>query len=236
MTQTLSTLSERMLADYFDINGYKWDPEPDLGIRKHPDFLVTRANDCFVCEVKEFEPKEWTPTKQELETIAALVGRGVGASPAYFMDDSPRSVCDAIKRAAKQLKGLAGSDYPLVIVLANPYCAPVDLAGPDLVEAIAGTLGFKIPFDSKTGKQVGPIADIHGRGGKLTNDHQYISAIVGLHRREDGGDPEDRYAAHVVHARSKQAKRIPLTVFNGPHDRNWIPSGDGWHEVRAASQ
>jgi hypothetical protein len=82
--------------------------EPDLGIEKHPDYLVERGGAECICEIKEFGA-DFSP---------AWAGQQVSTTSLKVVLQPLR---DKIRSAAKQLKPLEGSGRALAIVIANPH-------------------------------------------------------------------------------------------------------------------
>lgn len=220
-------ISEQWFARYLAEHGHAGgdDPEPDLGVAKRPDFLVGKAGVKAICEVKEF-------TSTRLRDQLAAAG-GVATLPA---DVTYAPVRDAVKRAAAQLKPLEHLGFPLVVVLANPHGADVELDPEELIFALYGnpTISFMV---DETGPVTSPEI-VAGRDGRLGRDHAYISAIVTLHRRahaddwwhewrerycagraEDERDPDDVTAMARVSVDYIDARRTAEA-------REQIPEGD----------
>src|SRR5712691_8072551 len=82
--------------------------EPDLGVPKRPDYLIAKDGVEVVCEVKEFE--------------ATAIDRLRELRQAFTTSQSVelKPIRAQVRQAARQLKPLAGSKWPLVVVLANP--------------------------------------------------------------------------------------------------------------------
>ena len=238
------TASERLFEAYLTEHNYQFAHEPDLGIVKRPDYLVSRAGIEAVCEVKQFET---TAMRDRL----GGVGRGVGMLSSKNVFGAVRNQIDA---AARQLKPLTGGQRPLVVVLSNPLGADVRLSPEDVVSAMYGnpTVGFEI--NSATGELVSPPTIFADQDGALTAKHAYISAVATLHERgldQDWAaetakrfekDPEGylRYfnwarcrgeipvgtrrwvdVFHTLSACEGDAVRLPDAFFDGPVDRVW---------------
>src|SRR4051794_4301200 len=109
------TESERWFDDYVRTHGQDpGDEEPDLGIAKNPDRLILWNAHGVVCEIKQFEANPFD----------RLLG-SVGGFGTLGLQEALNPVRRKIKKAAEQLKPLATSDWPLVVVLANPKGQPV---------------------------------------------------------------------------------------------------------------
>ncbi len=164
--------AERWFERYIRDHGYEYDYEPDLGVSTRPDFLVWRADVQIVCEVKGFDQP--TPLERRL--------RGTSHTTMISSDEEYGPMRSAVREAARQLKPLAGSGYPLVVVLANPMGYRVNLSLEQLVEAMYGNPGLVGNFNAEKGE----VEDFRfelGRDGRLRNDHPYISAVVILRER-----------------------------------------------------
>lgn len=144
---------ELLFESYLAEHGYP-EPayEPDLGVPTRPDYVVTRSEAEAICEVEEFNPNSgWTPA-------------GAGFRSA---EDVLRPVRNKIRAAAKQLKPLADSGRPLVVVLANPGGAWVGLSPREMVWAMYGDAAFAFTADAETGEAVGLGGFVTTRNGKL---------------------------------------------------------------------
>jgi hypothetical protein len=189
------TDAERWFERYLRDHGYSYDYEPDLGVGKHPDFVIERNGVKVVCEVKAFEQ---VPALQK-----KLEGR---TAPVMASDDEVYGpIRSAVRQAAKQLKPLADAGLPLVVVLANPLGFVVHLNMERLIEAMFGNPGWAGKFDAEKG-EVEDMKFEYGRDGKLRNDHPYISAVVIL--REI--DLEDEYQRKWSEERQKDRPKLTL--------------------------
>jgi hypothetical protein len=165
--------AERWFERYLRDHGYEYRYEPDLGVATRPDFLIRRDGAEVVCEVKGFEQ---TP---------ALERRLAGTNQAVMVGDDEvyGPMRSAVREAARQLKPLAGSERPLVVVLANPLGFLVHLDMERLVEAMFGNPGYAGRFNAEEGR-VEDFQFQYGRDGRLRNDHPYVSGVAILHERE----------------------------------------------------
>jgi len=125
-----------------------------------------------ICEVKEFET---TVIRDRLQTL----GRHGMMSPKHVFG----AVRGQVDAAARQLKPFAGADRPLVIVLANPQGADVNLDPQHVVLALYGNPAFHFAVDPERGEAVGEMTYFADRDGALTAKHAYVSAVVTVHER-----------------------------------------------------
>jgi hypothetical protein len=236
-------------------NGYAFEHEPEWGVDKRPDYLISRAGVEAVCEVKEFTTTAITD---------ALAGRRVG-----FLSD--RQVFGAVRNqldaAARQLKPLDGRGLPLVVVLANPHGADVSLRPDDVMAAMYGNPAFSMPIGPEGVAGEGEY--FLNRDGSVTAKHAYLSAVVTLHEwsldqdwadrefkrfkgrplgewirwakgeQEAGRRPEGtRRFANVFHTASAAAGRatpLPDELFDGPQDAIWKVIDGAYVQLRGAS-
>jgi hypothetical protein len=183
------TSGDELFERYLRENGYDPGPhEPSLkehGIAKRPDFLPTRDGIRAACEVEQFTAGETALEKR-------LNAQGYVAA-------SPQEVYGPIRNhvasAAKQLKPLQVLELPLVVVLANPEGASIDLLVTHVLAALYGDPTYTLPINTRTGGSVGEGRLEFGRGGKLTNTHPYLSAVALLRRREHKVDRIEEIAA-----------------------------------------
>lgn len=160
---------------WFDeyVRGHGHDPgqpEPDLGVVKNPDRLITWNGNQLVCEIKQFTS---SPFSRLLGT--ARVG-------ALNVSEVLNPVRRKVGRAAEQLKPLAGSGWPLVIVLADPIGVGVPLSTQEIIWALYGdpVIRLTIPEEGVDGSH--PPEHSVGRNSRLLRNHQYVSAVVALRR------------------------------------------------------
>jgi hypothetical protein len=187
--------AERWLERYLRDHGYEYEYEPDLGVSTRPDFLVERNGVEVVCEVKGFE----TPTPLERRLAGTEQPVMVSADEEYG------PMRGAVREAARQLKPLAGSDWPLVVVLANPMGFWVQLNIERLVEAMYGNPGYAGRFNPDQG-QVEDFQFVYGRDGRFRNDHPYISAVAILHERALAREHYDEWRAKWKETRAPPRK------------------------------
>ena len=160
--------SEAWFDEYVRSHGHDpGDAEPDLGIEKNPDRRITWNGHEVVCEIKQFESHPFA--------------RVVGSVGTLSMKQALNPVRRKVSRAAEQLKPLAESDWPLVVVLANPTGQPVPFSTDEILWALFGDPIIQITINAATGNP-GPAQQTVGRNSRLLFNHQYLSAVVALRK------------------------------------------------------
>jgi hypothetical protein len=176
--------AERWFERYLIEHGYEYDYEPNFDeVDTHPDFLARRHGVEMICEVKGFEE----PPPLERRSVTGQVMM-------LSADEVYRPMRNAVREAALQLRPLAGSPYPLVVVLANPMGFFIDLNIDRLVEAMYGNPGWVGGLNPDEGR-IENLRFEYGRDGRLRNDHPYISAVAILHERELAREEFNRWFA-----------------------------------------
>lgn len=238
--------AEARVARYLNERGYAFAIEPDLGIAKRPDFVVTAEGHTVVAEVKAFD------------TYGMFTDAVPNQLMARSLKEALRPIRRQISNAAVQLRELQGRGWPLVVFLDNPAGRPIPIDSPYMVvSAMYGDIQMEAAVS--TDGSLGDLRAVAGRNGKLTNDHPYISAVAVV-RREDhaaawaaqwfdthqaafGDDvvalaaafaeasatdaPEgDEIFLEVFEAISPTAVPLPRNVFNGPRDLRWVPNSE----------
>jgi hypothetical protein len=221
MTAGTPTKSEIWFDSYLKAHGYTYDVEPDYGVPKHPDRLVTRDGLQAVCEVKQFDsnPLDGIPSEQAVWV------------------NMHKPVRSAVKQAANQLRPLEGRGLPLVVVLANPKGYYVGLDTEDVVHALYGDDTVQIPIYLGSGATSDFPRDdfkfIAGRNGQIRMVGQYISAVVILRHRmraddifarrdyEDEIPTGEYWCVDVIRTISDEAVPLPDNFFDGPRDTLW---------------
>lgn len=161
--------SEAWFDDYVRSHGHDpGDPEPDLGIEKNPDRLISWNGHEVVCEIKQFESHPY-----------ARRGEGVGVMDVKEVLGQVRR---KVSRAAEQLKPLAATDWPLVVVLANPKGLPVSFSEHETIWALYGDPVIRLTINTEIGAATAPAVHTVGRNSRLLFNHQYLSAVVALRK------------------------------------------------------
>lgn len=172
--------SEKWFAEYLTAHGYSFEFEPELGGIKNPDFAIEREGIKAICEVKEFETLG----------IVGLMAKQLNTLITRPVKKLLDPVRNQIGSAAQQLKEFQDTGSPLIVVLANPHDAGVNLSETFVISAMYGDIGtrFSIGTNGETISE-----DIVGRNGRLTNDHQYVSAVVVVNRHEKNQEESNAF-------------------------------------------
>jgi hypothetical protein len=120
------TPGDLFFEKYCDLNGYFWTYEPALGSPGPLDYLIDRAGDRAVVEVKHF-----TTTRQRQKLMAA-------PGQAMYMESTVGKLQSAIRLGGDQLSPCSGLNLPLVVLLTTPVPTDVDLDPDDVVAALLG--------------------------------------------------------------------------------------------------
>jgi hypothetical protein len=161
--------SEAWFDDYVRAHGQDpGKPEPDLGVGKKPDRLIAWNGHEVVCEIKQFESSPF-----------ARRGEGVGVMDVKEVLGQVRR---KVTRAAEQLKPLADTDWPLVVVLANPKGYPASFSEHEIIWALFGDPVIRLTISTDIGASVAPAEHTVGRNSRMLRNHQYVSAVVALRR------------------------------------------------------
>jgi hypothetical protein len=169
------------------------DHEPDLGVGKRPDYLVSLDGHSCLCEVKEFAA-----------TTNSIPGAGT-----WSMDTVLKPIRSQVHEGARKLRAATGLGLPLVVVLSNPRQAAVVLGEQEVLWALEGDPVVQLP---SRGRAV-PVHTV-GRNGELRYDHPYVTAVAVLAQSYSG-----EHHATVFVPSSADAVPLPDVFFRGPRDR-----------------
>jgi hypothetical protein len=224
------------------VDEYNYDilaNERDFGTGKKPDFLLRRADQAVVVEVKSFTPQP---------TVLPPEPGGFAAC------SSVEAVRNTIKKAAGQLKGIHG--YPLVIVLTNPLNSMTPLASYDVYQAMYGDMQFSFNDDGGRQWRTGRNGRLHvgEPDGSDRGHHEYVSAVIVArsaptvdaqatawlnqrgteylnamvaytdalqHAEREGTSNATTVRLDVFETVSDAAYPLPRTIFDGPYDTRW---------------
>lgn len=173
---------ERYLLDHGYGPGEHEQDLTHLGVAKRPDFWPRLGAEQVICEVKQFGEND--------------LQRRLARQRFLTTDDKMfyKPVRNQVREAAKTLKPLTPQGLPLVIVLANPAGAYIDLSTRQVIAALSGSPRFVFTVSGETGGSIGDERWEAANDGRLTHFHPYISAVALLRRRERDQDEIDRLA------------------------------------------
>ena len=182
------TPADEMFERYLAAHAFQFQYEPDIEAElaietsRRPDYLVVSAVGRAICEVKQLETR-------------TLSQRTAGQTGAFFISDKEQfgPLRASIIDKAEQLRPLAGTGTPLVIVLANsPAGSDFALDDEHVLSALWGNPKITFTIDRSTGAAVGgPQNKLSDYGvlcsrqpdGTWANVHPHIAAVVTLHER-----------------------------------------------------
>jgi hypothetical protein len=204
---------ENLFAEYLDQRSVAWKAFPDLPTKKKPDFAVEVDGTKVVVEVEglggDFYPDQgYAALPPESNRIKNKIGAG-----------------------AEQLRELAETGWPLVIVIASASGSNFPLSSRVLREAIQGEA--KLVMRDFDGEQSHSMAEVP-RGGKARN-HLYLSAIAALYRSPFDQDvpgqarrTQERIACVdvITFDDGRSAAKLPARLFAGEYDRRWEWDGE----------
>jgi hypothetical protein len=204
------TPGDLFFEDYCDLNGYLWTYEPRLRSSTAPDYLIDRAGDRAVVEVKHFT------VTQQLERLMAAPGR------ALFVKSTVGNLQSAVREGGEQLRPCAGLELPLVIVLTNPLDTDVDLDRDDVVSALLGRTALLVDLDHPGQEQTvysgENAAVLHRTAAATINRLPHISAVVAMYGTAlfPQADVYDLSRTHGF-----TGTPLPHTIFDGDNDA-WL--------------
>jgi hypothetical protein len=224
---------EALFEQYLAQRGYSdYEHHPDwLNPPKKPDYLIRTAFGEVVVEVKSFQT--WgllADLKDEPSAIQSLT-------------ETLEPVREAIKHAAKQLKGIR--ERPLIVVLDNPDNR-IPLTDYYVRSAMYGELNCTIPMDGRRHAYwyFGRNARLYivGDRGLAHGNHDYISAVAVIREGLSvGGDATGTLASQpavtldVFEAISERCVPLPSSLFAHDGDTRWGVLGPGMYGRRNAT-
>lgn len=227
---------EALFERYLDRWGYgDYEHHPEwLNPPKKPDYLIRTELGEVVVEVKSFDG--WGLLEKLKDEPFAMES----------LEETLDPIREAIKEAAKQLKGIEGR--PLVVALASPDNR-IPVGAHYIISAMYGELELSVPIDKyrseawHTGRN-GRLYIPDGRGVKR-GFHPYLSAIAVIHERplhpspaawtsELGHSAETSILDSVVtldvfDTISDKCVSLPRTLFTHAGDERWTAQGGGMY-------
>ena len=188
------TAADERFEAYLVDHGIPYEYEPPwqerLGVSAdvNPDFLIDSAGARVVAEVKQFQTTHITDRLTRSGGVATLGDREVFGHLRAKMTDTAR----------EQLLPFAGVGVPLVVVLANPLGADVNMDFDHVAFAALGNMKARItigpdglPNDANEPARL--VADGYGAFISVTdkglvNYHPNVSAVVVVHERTNKQD------------------------------------------------
>ena len=175
------TPGDEFFEDYCSLNGYLAEHDVDWRGRfgvdtgKNPDYLIDRAGDQAIVEVKHFE------TTRVTDRLLAEPRRAVWWTAA----ESFGTLQSAVRYAGeRQLAPFAAVGIPLVATLTNPLHADVSFDADDIVSALLGPV--KLVVNMEPGGQMQSVFTSGGAvlgsdsDGKWLNRVPHLSAVITL--------------------------------------------------------
>jgi excisionase family DNA binding protein len=195
-------VSELLFEEYvaeFDLGPLQHHPAFP-GTTKLVDYLLSHRGQTLWFEVKEFaDDKE--------------LFRGSGIHGGAF--DPYVAIRRMIGRAREKFRDYDGECCNLVLF--NERANLVDICTPDFVlGAMLGNVGFSIPMNLETCRQVGPISNIFTTGGKFLHPHlntpqnTTISSIIALERFPIG---HKEFRIKVEQKERDEQRKLPVEEF-----------------------
>lgn len=226
------TEGDLLFESYCFLNGYHAEhvehPENGAGDwRKQfgvitdakPDYLVQRASDRAIVEVKEFRTTR-VSARRVLEPASSMRIGG---------PDLWRPLRNSVREAGeRQLAPFAILGVPLVVAVTDPWRSDVSFDPSDVVSALFGQETVRVDPEpggrvqlmfSEDGAVLGPGAE-----GVVMNRIPHLAAVVAVH------EPQDFPRADVYDLSRSPGflgTPVPETMFDGAHDRwfGFTPGG-----------
>jgi hypothetical protein len=221
-------LFERYL-DHWGYGDYEHHPER-LNPPKKPDYLIRTEFGEVVVEVKSFDT--WGLLEKLKDEPFAMES----------LEETLGPIRDALKEAAKQLKGIEGR--PLVVALASPDNR-VPVSAHYIISAMYGELELSVSLDRarseqwRTGRN-GRLYIPDGRGAKR-GFHPYVSAVAVIRENQLPSPPSAAVSSfgvatqeqalgtvvtlEVFETISDRCIPLPRTLFAHEGDERWASSG-----------
>jgi len=210
------TPGDEYFEHYCALNGYlaerdaTWRERFGVDTAKNPDYLIDRAGDRAIVEVKQFE------TTRVTDRLLAEPGRAVWWTEA----ESFGTIQGAVRYAAEQqLAPFAAVGVPLVAALTNPLHADVSFDAEDVVAALLGPV--RLVVDMEPGGEMQSVFTGGGAvltvdpGGRWINRVPHLSAVITLHGL---GDFPHIDVYDLSGAPGFSGTPVPQSIFDGDDD------------------
>jgi hypothetical protein len=205
------TPGDLFFESYCDLNGYLRTFEPPLASPGPPDYVIDRAGDRAVVEVKHFT------TTRQLQKLMAAPGQ------AMYMESTVGKLQSAIREGGEQLSPCSGLNLPLIVVLTTPVPTDVDLDRDDVVSAVLGKTTHVFDLERPGLQQTvysGEAAAVLHRdsAGATFNRLPHLSAVVAMYgmRQYPRADVYD-----LSGVRGFTGTPLPRTMFDAEDDM-WL--------------
>ena len=249
---TLSDPAEARFERYLRERSYDQTREPDLGNGKHPDFLVRTPNQELVCEVKSFDTEGGFQNAGSIgaraqHEVLRPIRKQIGKAAEQLKDIPDRPLVVVLVNPRR-------CPVPLdpVSVMAAMYgdiTVEIPLSDEGTDAGATWTTGFNRKLavvDPETGERVGggypeyisAVAVLRRedlafmewsrrwkerRRGSFSDSRE--EAVVFLEEASGDGAPHsDDVYLDIFETISNQAVPLSRKVFNGTHDRRWVPN------------
>lgn len=191
------TDSEELFKRYLDGNKnvLKYEYHPVLGGLKFPDYKIYTKQCEILCEITEF-------TDTKLNRLLECQGTAV-----LDVNDVLKPIREKISYESRQFSEYRNLNIPCVVVLCNSKRVRVELSSDFILSAMYGNISGKLVIN-KSGREAAKwLGWYYDRNGKLTNQHQYISAVVVLERNYPNKEIFSELARKIYNEENEKAKR-----------------------------
>jgi hypothetical protein len=215
-----------------------WAEEFGIEVEDTPDYLVDPDGTRVICEVKQFE------STRIKDRLLRTPGRAVGISPREEFGPIRSKVTQT---AREQLSPFQGLGVPLVVVLADPLNADVQLDSYSVAHALLGNpkVTFSVGPEGPTDAPVTEKAEDYGAlisiqpDGKIVNHHPFVSAIVVVEQWPPSAVVSEDSCrwVHVYDVSDNptppgfNGAPLPRAVFSGARDRWYGFKGERFREI-----
>jgi hypothetical protein len=208
------TPGDHLFEEYCDLNGYLHERDVDwiglFGVHsaKDPDYLIDRAGDRAIVEVKQFEKR----TRKD--RLLTQPGQAIRVGGWDLFGDLRRKIRDG----SAQLASFALVGVPLIVALTNPLQADASLDPDDVVSALLGETKLRVdPWPgsiTRTYDEDGLVVE-RRPDGSYVNGVPHLSAVLAVtgHSRYPRVDVYDLSGAPGF-----SGAPVPELMFDGDAD------------------
>lgn len=244
--------AEALFERYLTDRGYVFEYEQDLGTPKRPDYLVHAVGSEVVCEVKSFSTMgifaspggNTVGTRLQAEALASVRShiskaaaqlKGIEGRPLVVVLANPLGQPVPLEpyEVMAAMYGDLTVQFPLRadgstgnatwhagrnrrLRVTNPDSG--EAAGGDhaYISAIAVLRNRNLAFDSWSKDWFEQHRDEHPDAASTSVSFLAAAQYAGVPGSDD-------VFLHVFETVSEEAVQLPRDIFNGPHDRRWVP-------------